>query len=819
MNLKTTYALFAALVLVLLVSAIVLMTGSPPGEENLLLPSAKALKLKADDVKRVVIEKKRPKEETFIFTREGKAWRMEKPAPARADASAVDRLIDDLLSARRDPKSQTPPTLKDAGLDPPSVVVKLSHGEGAPLVVNLGTLTPGANPEVFATSSDRAKAFSIRKGSLSALLGDNKDATSAGDLVKSAADFRAKELWFENAGFNPSDAVQRVELAGGQSQVVLVRGDNGWRYEKPEGFGPADAQGTPSEGPDSSLSGVGPLVLKLAAIKPAGAEDLVDAKEYATFGLETEKPASGKFTVVRKGDGGKLITESLLIGNKDGGKYFVRRADDTTVAKVPASAVDPVLRVLERPAALRDRQLFDFSPTAVDAVDVRISSEDKPIELRKIGGVWKLFDTDGGSQPANVRNVTALLTPLAGRPVKDFPDPNASDASLGFDRPNAELTLWLGGILPDEKKEEKKDEKAKAGEKAAPAPPAKPKLSEPTARLLIGKRDKDLLYVRRLTKDKVGKETKADFAIAADYWPTVMHVRLDYIDPTLPSFVTAQAQKLTVYRAGQEVAFEKQDKGDWIIKQPPALAGRPADPVQVEKMLNEMAIIDVIRPWTEKPNDRDLERYGLKNPKLQATVVSKAGDKTNELTVSVGNETDDKSAVYFRLSGRDLVFTAAPKAFEQLRSGDYRDLQIYHLDRDKVVGLKITGWKDVLGAPAMREFERKSASNWSMKGEGAVKVDPLQAESFLNNVSNVRAVKFVADHTGPKDEHKLTPAAGALEIQILVEGEKEPVTLTLGATTENNYYATSSRAPGDVFLLPKAAFEELRARPGYFAAK
>ena len=40
-----------------------------------------------------------------------------------------------------------------------------------------------------------------------------------------------------------------------------------------------------------------------------------------------------------------------------------------------------------------------------------------------------------------------------------------------------------------------------------------------------------------------------------------------------------------------------------------------------------------------KPNERELERYGLKSPRLRAAVTTKEGDAAKELTYSFGNET------------------------------------------------------------------------------------------------------------------------------------------------------------------------------------
>jgi hypothetical protein len=119
------------------------------------------------------------------------------------------------------------------------------------------------------------------------------------------------------------------------------------------------------------------------------------------------------------------------------------------------------------------------------------------------------------------------------------------------------------------------------------------------------------------------------------------------------------------------------------------------------------------------------------------------------------------------------------------------------------------------------DMERKGTNNWSMKGTSTFKLSAPQAESFLSGLTYVRADKFVVFKSGPKPEHKLTPAEGALKIEITVDGEKEPIMLSIGAPDADgkSYYAQSSKLPGDVFLVPKEKFEKWKSRPTVFSAE
>jgi hypothetical protein len=170
-----------------------------------------------------------------------------------------------------------------------------------------------------------------------------------------------------------------------------------------------------------------------------------------------------------------------------------------------------------------------------------------------------------------------------------------------------------------------------------------------------------------------------------------------------------------------------------------------------------------------------------------------------------------------------LVFAARKSVVESLQQADIVDPIVFTLDLTKVRGMKLTGWKEfsVNGQPQTLDLERKVASDWTVKGSGGYKLSSSAAEAFLLALQNVRAEKVVAYKSGPKPEHKLTPDAGALVVELTVEGEKDPITLTIGALDADgkNYFATSNKLPGDVFLLPKDRFEKYKSKPNAFAAE
>lgn len=862
MNFKTTYVFFGILVALLGVAALTLLTGPKPGTEGLLLSNLKSADVTADKVTRVTVERTQPTETKLVFVRDGKQWKLEKPYPAKLDSQQVDRVVGDLLNARTETKgTDLTGGLSQVGLDHPSMTVTLDTDGGRSATVYLGNVTIGSADTslVYVTSTENPKSpAALKRSSLGGLFKtDATNANTAGDLLKSVTDFRSKDLLLEDA-FTPADVVSAIKLKSDKGEVVLKKSSGGgWEFEKPDKFGEADTDGDiafSAGGTETPPSGVKPLLTAIKNIRGVSNEDFIEnVTDFAQYGLEPGKEAA-RIEIVRtpKGGGEGTVNEVLLIGKKEdkGDRVFVRPAGENVVVKVQDNLIEPVRKTIEKPSNLRNRSFAPASVMQADGIDIQVGN-DPPVELRKLGepSAWRLFDAQGNATNANTGAVTLLLSELSGRRlVKEFPDPSSSDAVLGLDKPAATVTIWVGGIVPEEKKEEKKDEakdkakdepkdkakdtaKDKDNSKDAAKADTKPEekkeptikkpnmQAEPTVKLLFGKRDKDLLYVRRIA----GKTT-ADLAVPDSLLAKVTRGRIDYVDPTLPSFTPDQAEKLTLNRGAETFVIEKVVKegakaSTWEVKKPDNYSGRTADEAKVDQIVRELSSLRADRLWAEMPTDKELERAGLKPTKVEVTVGLK-DDKDKPRVYQFGAETDDKTGVYAKQGGRDLVFVARKSIVDTLQQGDLLDPTVFRLDLSKVQGMKLTGWKDVVGTEMTLDMERKGTNNWSMKGTSTFKLSAPQAESFLSGLTYVRADKFVVFKSGPKPEHKLTPAEGALRVEITVDGEKEPIMLSIGAPDADgkSFYAQSNKLPGDVFLLPKDKFEKWKSRPTVFSA-
>src|SRR5262245_24340312 len=149
MNFKTTYVLFGLLFVMLIGLFVVLWRGGDsPSGEGVVFPSFKGKKdLKRDSITAVEIERLRPDNRPLAVQRDGKEWKMPQPRALPAESLRVDELIDALAEAKvaEDARSLSK---KEAGLDAPARVVKLTTDQGKELKLTIGEVTAGGRDAV-----------------------------------------------------------------------------------------------------------------------------------------------------------------------------------------------------------------------------------------------------------------------------------------------------------------------------------------------------------------------------------------------------------------------------------------------------------------------------------------------------------------------------------------------------------------------------------------------------------------------------------------------------------------------------------------------
>jgi hypothetical protein len=355
----------------------------------------------------------------------------------------------------------------------------------------------------------------------------------------------------------------------------------------------------------------------------------------------------------------------------------------------------------------------------------------------------------------------------------------------------------------------------------------------PTVRLTIGKQDKDrgLVYVLRevagekeptllLVKDKEGgKEGLVD---------RVTPGPLAYLDRKVPVWSTAegsQIKQLTLTRNGETITLKSEKSGEvnvWKFDAPKELQGRQADTYAVNDILFAVQRLTPLRVAAEKANDKQLESFGLKPAQVEVAVtVAPKDGKEEKYVYWFGKETPDKSGVFAKSDRGDFVYVAPPAILTTLQA-ELQDKTIFTFDADKVHGLKLTGWKSFVGSPQTLELERISKSSWKAKSPpspAGFEVEASVAEAFLHTLAGLRTTKFLKGAPSPEYGLDAKTNPDLLTIEINMEGEKAPLTLTVGKpnSADKAYYATVGNVKDQVLVLPEDAFKRALEKPGYFA--
>jgi hypothetical protein len=844
MNFKTTYILFGLILVIIGVFALILAFGpTKPVDETYVFPglndSRDPVALK--DIDSVVIERTSPRAERIAFEhdKETERWRMTEPLALReyrVDRGAVDGLVNEVKDARRDPSADVTSNIGQWGLDSPAATVTLRKGDKE-WKLNLGKKVEakgGQTSVVYVNTGERPKdvmAVSLR---------------SLDAVFKAVNDFRSKELVADNPG-----ELQSVTLQDGKHDPVILQRKTGdrWNIAQPK-YGEADYEGEgggfPPQPGGKPLTGVRSLLDVLTALRVQNDSDFVadGGKDLAQYGLDGNPPGHLRIVFTRDVGGfgpdkDKKIDDTLCIGKKvddKGDTYYAMLLAEKAVVKVSAN-LKPLEELLDNPATLRDRDLVHLDTFRADVVAVKNDAGGFEMVKPPDGFQWKLYRDGQAPQLADESAVRGLLEALtAKRLVKEFPDPKADDKALGLDSPSAVVSVWVEGVQKEEKKEDKTDENKdkkdsgkggakkdeKKEEKKDPNAPPKLKSETPTVKLTFGRVDraKRLVYVRRETS---GEDKSVVTAAVPD---TVLDKAgagpLAYLDKSIPSF-TGEVTKVTLERNGQTYQLERdKDKATWKLTQPKDWAGREADQATVSGIVGDLQHLRADKLVTEKPSAEQQQQFGLKSPRIKATVTTTGPDKKPEEHVYLfGNEAkDDKGTVtgyYARQANRDLVFTV-PKAEVETLERELRDPVVFKFDPAKAKSLKVTGWKSTFGGPVTIDLERKGGT-WTVKSAPTqITLDQNKVEDFVRALSQLRAARFL-DPKGEPKPAKMDPQDDALQAEVAVEGEKDPYLLTVGgeAPDKEHYFASSNRLPNEYFLVDKKPFDEARTKPAYFA--
>jgi hypothetical protein len=871
MNFKTTYILFGVLAVVLLLFVFTLWLGPTDTQATAyVLPSMhrEGSPLEPKDITRVEIERKRvtiekdgkketvEKNERFVFVRDAgnNRWRIVEPRDYPANSTAIDALVRQIYNARRDEQADVLNKPQQYGLETPAEVITLIK-EAEPrreVKLNVGDTSPGTEKAViYVTSSDRQEVMAVRKNEL-----DN--------LKKPLAEFRSREL------LSPSTSDIQDFTLSERSKDKIVKGplelkksgEERWVYVQPP-YGDAQDKGTNPAGNDKPPDNVDAALSDISNLKVENNKDFIkdDATDLGEYNLDPAKNDILRIEVERveaintneKGEKSKETKKvALLVGvgekvgaNKDQYYAYVDDPQHKDIVAIPANNVVRLLKLVDKPDALRDRNLVALGFRKPDAINIQNGYG--LLEFRRSGSAspppvpggtpppetWKLWRGDK-SYAVDAAVMQSLITTLTTpNQVEGFVDDAAKKKELGMDKPDAVVLIWTDSLQTEEKKEEKQDDKKddKKEEKKEKKPEPKDK-DKPAFTLSFGRLQENKAAVDRKRDDE---KVSTVVLVPAKVRDQVFEGPLAYLDKQLPPFNTNRfdpmenVTKLTLMRDGTtyEISHENKPDAPWKIDKPIDFAGRTADRTAIQSILGGLNNLRAVKIESDKvPGAAELAKLGLDKPQLKAVVTLTQDNKPKTFDFDFGKETGDKSGVYLRTSLQDMIVVAGNNVVSDLKR-ELQDPTVFHFDVAKVQEVKLTGWISLqkqLGAntPKTLTFKRAKDGSWEVEPKDSFKLDKSRLEDLLKNLSDLKAVRFVAHKAKPSPDQELDVDKGALLIELTVASDKEPrkLSLTVGKLDGAfGYFATSDQLPGDIFDVRKDLFDKVKEKPAYFSGQ
>jgi hypothetical protein len=582
MNFRTTTLLFGLVLAVLWTFGLMLAWRQSALDLGYVFP--KLVKGAKADITYVSIAKEGKE---YIFTKTKDGWRLQIPPhkdEIRADAGKVDSLIEEVRSARHsNDETNVNRVLSEYKLDSPVMTVTLKSADGAE-----SKLFVGRDSEdklfTFVNSTERSRdVLAVKHDSISNIFSDVND-------------FRVRRL-LEASELSTRRIALEENRGGKVSDLILDKyKDKYWRIEKPP-LGPADfdaaSPASPAKTEPKTEQGVRALLTSLTTLRaedfePIGGTTLDEKKALLRIEVDFDAGTAGAFKKDKDQDKKSLTKEVLLIGDKvagktgDGDLYYARLANDNSVVKVSAAALEPVFAALKDPKSLRSHDIALFETDEVDAVEI-FKGKDFA-KLFKRDGAWTVFSPDDAPRIASTTAVPSLLTAIQGKRAigdKDFENPDSAEklkemeAKFAPDKLEAKVLVWADSLKPAEKKDEKKDEKAekakdekkdakKEEKKEDKTPPSVKEGAKPVVTLLVVRQSKDKVLVKREMADT----ESLFFTLSTTAFDKIVppEMALAFFDTKVPTFPVDEAFKLQLARG------HAKDRETFVVEknQPPA---------------------------------------------------------------------------------------------------------------------------------------------------------------------------------------------------------------------------------------------------------
>ena len=734
----------------------------------------------------------------LAFALEDGQWRIIEPVAARASELRVNDVIRG-VSGISTVRSFTPGENGQAtdamtGLDKPAFVVTLVDASGKSHTVTLGKNVPFASP---------AQTYIRTEG-------DPRTYVAEGDLTQVVAP-NARDYRDRNVATIPIEQALRLVVEGQQS-YELKKADGVWSMLKPAAAR-ADAEKVTtlldklrnitaesfvSDNPGNlSVYELEPgkerLVVRLWTQAPpppppasASAPATITSRDAQASGAVTTRdntPTSMGANAAATASAPAIVEHGLALGKQVDNKVYAKLLDQGAVFLLDAALLTDLQPKI---ADLRDRKLLRFTSDNVEVIDIALPVGDA--KLARINDRWRMIQPVFG--PAGDAAVNKLLSTMANLQAADFPESQQALGAYGLETPKARITLHMKG---------------------------KPE----TIGLMIGSLTKtgEMTFVAPIDAAAVAVVRSLDVTL-------MLAEGAAYFDPQLLTLNKDNVRSLQLTRHDGAFTVERQ-AGKWVLLSPEAI---DADLDSVETILGYLANMTAARVVAmgkdvpekyAKADDQIVVKINMAVPAgpsapTTATGVAANAAATAPTTIATAPVTTTASLpaistvlhvvkiganAYAWVEGQsNNPVGEFPSGLYDTLGAELRSRTVWTFQSDDVTAVRIV-------SPTETVELKKDHTAWTLTGDPYVKIDAAKVISYMVELGNLKAQRFLTTDDSQADNHGLKEPA--LKVELTTSGGKT-LSLAVGKGQENSAVrpAASNSARG-VFELPSATVDRL----------
>lgn len=267
-------------------------------------------------------------------------------------------------------------------------------------------------------------------------------------------------------------------------------------------------------------------------------------------------------------------------------------------------------------------------------------------------------------------------------------------------------------------------------------------------------------------------------------------------DPEHPKVLSVKADDvagLDLTSNGKPLTVDKGAGDVWLIQKPFKGLGASRD---IQNFVNQLCEMKAERVVQDDVPKAGFKQFGLDKPTFVVKLRLKGSKDTP--TIEFGNRAPSDTGYYTRVGDQDKVLLAGNTVMMNITKplDGWREKAPLPVDSAKVDRIVASGEGIDLEVNKVKDKDE-----WTMEKPRKGKADAPSMSAWLMKLQGIQVTQFVDDVKG--DDPRLKPT---YTFQMWNKGERDPMTVVIGAHAGNGYYAMRTvDGESEVFMLPDAA--------------